>query len=129
MPNEGQEAQKETEPQSRSQGGSGANTALKVAAAAAATGAAAYAARKAVTRDGGSSNGQNGQGSERGGKQDSGMVGSIVSGSWDAAREQLLPLAEEAAGAAGKFVARNGPDILRDRLVPKFISSFENARD
>jgi hypothetical protein len=57
------------------------------------------------------------------------MVGSIVSGSWDAAREQLLPLAEEAAGAAGKFVAQSGPDILRDRLVPKFISSFENARD
>jgi hypothetical protein len=122
MASEEQDAREEQEGQ---QGGGGGATALKVAAAAAATGAAAYAARKAVTRNGGS----NGHGSERSSSKDSGLAGSIFSGSWDAARDQLLPLAEDAAGAAGKFVAENGPEIVCDRLLPRFISSFENARD
>lgn len=102
----------------------GTGTAIKAVAAAAATGAAAYAARKALTRD---SSGGNGGSSSRSSKSDGGIVGSIFSGSWDAARDQLLPLAEDAAGMAGKFVAENGPDVVRDRIVPKFISSFEDA--
>jgi hypothetical protein len=45
-----------------------------------------------------------------------------------AAKDSLLPFAEEAAGAAGEWVGRNGPDYVCDSIVPRFISGFERAR-
>jgi gas vesicle protein GvpK len=45
-----------------------------------------------------------------------------------AARESLFPLAEDAAGAAGRYVAEHGPDFLSERLVPRFITAFNNAK-
>lgn len=110
----------------QSGGGSGLKAA---AAAAAAAGAAAIIARKALSGDGGSSNGQrsqNGGGSQssrRGGT----TFGSIASGGWDAARDALGPAAEDAAAALGKFVAQNAPDVVRERIVPRFIESFNEA--
>ena len=52
----------------------------------------------------------------------------VLSGGWEAARDALLPAAEDAAGAAGEYVAQHGPEILRDRIVPRFVESFNEAR-
>ena len=121
----------QTKEQATQGGGSGLKAA---AAAAAAAGAAAIIARKALSGDH-SSNGQrsqNGGGGGGGGKDSSrqggGMFGSIASGGFDVARDALLPAAEDAAAAVGKFVAENAPEIVRDRIVPRFIESFNDAR-
>jgi hypothetical protein len=104
------------------------NKAVKAAAAAAATTAAGYAVRKALAHDG-SSNG-NSNGSERSKKRGtaSGIIASAAATSWDAAADVLLPLADEAAESAGKYVATHGPEILRERIVPKFIEAFNDAK-
>jgi len=34
---------------------------------------------------------------------------------------------EEAADSAGKWTAKNAPDIVRDQLVPRFIEAFNDA--
>jgi hypothetical protein len=107
-------------------GGSGLKAA---AAAAAAAGAAAIIARKALSGDGGTSNGhrsQSGGGSQSRGQSGT-MFGSLASGGWDAARDALGPAAEDAAAALGKFVAQNAPDVVRERIVPRFIDSFNEA--
>jgi hypothetical protein len=36
-------------------------------------------------------------------------------------------MAEEAADAAGRYVATHGPDFMRERVVPKFIEAFNDA--
>jgi hypothetical protein len=108
--------------------GIGTGTAAKAVAAAAATGVAALAARKVMSGRGGS----NGQSSNGGAPQQQGGEGSILnsvlSGGWDAARDALLLAAEEAVGAAGEWLAEHGPDVLRDRIVPRFVRSFNEAR-
>jgi hypothetical protein len=114
-------------------GGSGTRTAMKAAAAAAATGAAAMAVRKALSSSNGkskngSSGGESGERSQKGGKSGS-LLTSVASGGWEAARDAVLPLAEDAAGAAGTYLAQNGPDVVRDKIVPRFISSFNEARE
>jgi hypothetical protein len=124
--NETTEAQEETgETES---GGSGARTAVKAAAAAAVTGAAAMAARKAFSHSSdGKSNGSSASVTKgRGGS--STLLTSIASGGWDAARDAVLPLAEDAAGAAGTWLAKNGPEVVRDKIVPRFIKSFNDAK-
>jgi hypothetical protein len=120
----------ETRPRSTTQSGGGSG--LKAAAAAAAAaGAAAIIARKALSSDGGGTNGRrssNGGGSSKSSRETGTMFGSIASGGWDAARDALGPAAEDAAAAVGKFVAENAPDIVRERIVPRFIESFNEAR-
>jgi len=111
--------------QKESQGGAG-GTAVKAAAAAAATSVAAIAARKALSSRK-SSNGQGGNSSSRGDSES--VIGSVLSGGWDAARDALIPAAEDAAGAAGEYFARSGPEVLRERIVPRFVDSFNNARE
>jgi hypothetical protein len=111
-------------------GGSGmGSTALKAAAAAAAAGAAAVVARKALSHDegGSGSSGSDSQSNGNGGSK-SGALGTIAAGGWEAARDALLPAAENAAGAAGAFVAENAPEVVRDRIVPRFIESFNDSR-
>src|SRR5919197_1266285 len=119
--NETNEAQETTE-----DGGSGTRTAVKAAAAAAVTGAAAMAARKKFSSNDKSGNGSGTPATK--GRGSSTLLTSIASGGWDAARDAVLPLAEDAAGAAGTWLAKNGPDIVRDKIVPRFISSFNEAR-
>jgi hypothetical protein len=102
-------------------------------AAAAATGAAALAAKKVMSGRSSSSNGHssNGDSAERqsdGGDDEGSILNSVLSGGWEAARDALLPAAEDAAGAAGEYVAQHGPEILRDRIVPRFVESFNEAR-
>jgi hypothetical protein len=122
-------AENETSEQQVEDGGRGTRTAVKAAAAAAATGAAAVAVKKALSSD---SNGKSKSEEESGGRgrrAGSGeLLASVASGGWEAAREHLLPLAEDAAGAAGSYLARSGPDVVREKIVPRFISGFQNAR-
>jgi hypothetical protein len=110
--------------QEKLSGGAG-NTAIKAAAAAAATAATTYAVRKALSHDSesGSSNGSDSSQKRSG---TSGILASAAATSWDAASDVLLPLADDAAEAAGKYVATHGPDILRERIVPKFIEAFND---
>jgi hypothetical protein len=119
------EEQEQTNQETQDESGGNRGTAMKAAAAAAATGVAAIAAKKAFS--GRSHNGQ----AKNGGSPSKGDTGSLVSsmlaGGWDAARDALLPIAEDAAGAAGEFLAENGPDVIRERIVPRFIQSFNEA--
>jgi hypothetical protein len=105
-------------------GGNATRTAVKAAAAAAATGAAAVAAKKVLSsRSNGSTNG--GSGSKKSGGS---LVTSIASGSWDAAQDAIVPLAADAAAAAGKYLAQSGPDVVKEEIVPRFIDAFNEAR-
>ena len=105
-------------------GGNATKTAIKAAAAAAATGAAAVAAKKALSsRSNGSTNGESGSKKSGGGS----FVSSIASGSWDAAQDAIVPLAADAAAAAGKYLAQSGPDVVKDEIVPRFIEAFNEA--
>ena len=107
----------------------GGHTAVRVAAIAAATGATALAAKKAL-----SSRGQSGEeGQKRSKPQGSSgdgasMFTEMLESGWSAAKDSLLPFAEDAAGAAGEWVARSGPELVADTLVPRFIRGFERAR-
>src|SRR3954453_191544 len=122
-----EQRQEGTEQSGQSTTGSGSGSAaVKAAAAAAATGVAALAAKKALSGRQ-QSNGQAANGVSGSGSGSDSIFSSMVSGGWEAARDQLLPLAEDAAGAAGQFLARNAPDVVRERIVPKFISSFNEA--
>lgn len=108
--------------------------ALATAAAAAAAGAAVYGLRKALASGGGASSlvpgrdqddgGDDGEEGESGGRLPG---GSLVSTVLDSASSSLLPLAEEAADSLGKWTAENAPDVVRDRIVPRFIESFNDA--
>jgi hypothetical protein len=107
--------------------------ALATAAVAAAAGVGAYALRKALTSGSATSlvPGRNGQGDGED-DDDEGNGGSrggssLLSTVLDSASSSLLPLAEEAAEAAGKWTAENAPDVVRDRIVPRFIESFNDA--
>lgn len=119
------------EQQEEQQGGgeSGArNTALKTAAAVAATSAAAYGAKKALSsRGNGNGNSSNGDSSPSQKGDMSSMLNSALAGGWEAARDALIPAAEDAAGAAGEWLAQNGPDFVNERIVPRFIESFNEA--
>ncbi|HEU5243254.1 MAG TPA: hypothetical protein VFU33_02530 [Gaiellaceae bacterium] len=109
--------------------------ALATAAVAAAAGVAAYGLRKALTsgsatslvpsrsdQDDGEDDGEeNGNGGS--GPRGSSLLSTVL----DSASSSLLPLAEEAADAAGKWTAENAPDVVRDRIVPRFIESFNDA--
>jgi hypothetical protein len=109
--------------------GSG-KSALTAAAAAAATTAATYAVRKKLSHDheqSGSNGGSNGSSATKK-KSGSGLLSSAAATSWDAASDVLLPLADDAAEAAGKYVATHGPEVLRERIIPKFIEAFNDAR-
>jgi len=116
-------------------GGGTANAALKAAAAAAATGAATYAVKRIRSHDGGKSSGDGDERDEGSGKSSRGKSGSSPSilasaaaTSWEAAADALMPMAEDAAEAAGKYLATHGPEIVRDRIVPRFIEGFNDAK-
>ena len=113
--------------------------ALATAAVAAAAGAAAYGLRKALTTGGGGTSLASRRDDEDDREYDddedreSNGGGTLARGSsllstiWDSASGSLLPLADEAADAAGKWAAENAPDVVRDRIVPRFIESFNDA--
>jgi hypothetical protein len=96
---------------------SAARTALRAAAIAAGTTAATAAARKALR-----SSGSEGAGAR------ATIVAALLS-AWEAAQEHVLPPAEDAMEAIGRFLATDAPEVLRDRLVPRLVEAFEDARE
>jgi len=121
--------EQQQESQQAQQGASGGKgTTAKAVAAAAATSVAAVVAKRALSNRG-SSNGQSGNGGSGSSKGDAGSIlNTVLTSGWDAARDALLPAAEDAAGAVGGYLAENGPEIIRERIVPRFIDSFNEAR-
>jgi hypothetical protein len=107
-----------------SNGGAG-RTAVRAAAIAAVSGATALAAKKAFI-DRGSGEDKPERSERKGGGSD--VVGSMVSSAWDSARDSLVPMMENAATSAGEYLARNGPDLVRETIVPRFIDGFERGR-
>jgi hypothetical protein len=111
--------------------------ALATAAAAAAAGAAVYGLKKALASGGNGktsrgehedddyeNDGDDGDERENGGGS---SAGGFLESVWESASDAMVPLAEEAADAAGKWVAQNAPDLIRERIVPRFIESFQDA--
>jgi hypothetical protein len=117
-------AEEQDQAQSASNGGH--STALKAAAAAAATGAATLAVRKAMSH-GESRDDEEGGTKSRGSGNTSALLRSAGSSAWEAASNALLPMAEDAAEAAGKYLAEKAPDVVRERIVPRFIEAFNNS--
>jgi hypothetical protein len=123
----------QTEKQTHENGnGSSGHGALKAAAAAAATGAATFAVQKAISshgrrRDTGDEGDDAGMERRTRAGSSSSVFASAGSSAWEAASGALVPLAEEAAEAAGKYLAEHAPDVVRDRIVPRFIKAFNEA--
>jgi hypothetical protein len=91
-----------------------------------------YALRKALASGGGSSNAlarRNGDGDDEGDENGNGggSRSALLDTVWDSASDAVLPMAEEAADAAGKWLAENAPDVMRERIIPRFIESFSDA--
>ena len=120
------EQQQEAPQQQQGESG-GKGTAVKAAAAAAATSVAALAAKKAWSSRG-STNGQSRDGGSSSGGDPVSVLSSVLTSGWDAARDALLPAAEDVAGAAGEYLAKSGPEIIRERIVPRFIELFNEAQ-
>jgi hypothetical protein len=102
------------------------DSALATAAVAAAAGAAAYGLRKVLSDSGDGTSHRRDRGHDDD-ENDESRGGSLLHTVWDSASDTLLPLADDAADAAGKWVAENSPDVIRDRLLPRFIESFTDA--
>lgn len=101
--------------------------ALAGAAVSAAIGVAVYGLRKALAEGkGGPLLGRRDDDGERAVHLRSRHDPLLVT-AWDSASHALVPLAESAAEAAGKWVAKNSPDLVRERLMPRFIESFTDA--
>jgi hypothetical protein len=110
----------------RSNGGA-RKTVARAAPFAAASIATALAARRAFTdRGSGETTPERKTSGSDGG--DGTMFSSVVSSAWDSARDSLVPMMEDAATHAGEYLARNGPDVVRETIIPRFISGFERAR-
>jgi hypothetical protein len=103
---------------------------VRAAAIAAVSGATALAAKKAFSGRDQSESGQRGaKSASRQAKSDGdSMLKDMLASGWSAAKDSLLPFAEDGATAAGEWVARSGPEFVADRLVPRFIRGFERAR-
>ena len=122
--------------QTETSGGTATSNAVNALAAAAATGAATYAVRKALaardTHDA-SDEDEDDDAEERtrngldrsGGK--SSLRQLVDSGILASASHLLLPVVEQAAEAAGRYVAEHAPDAVRKQIVPRFIDAFEKA--
>jgi hypothetical protein len=97
--------------------------ALVGAGVAAAVGVAVYALRKALA-EGGVGLSPRGDENEQGETAGNRPVLETI---WESAADTLIPFAEDAAEAAGKWAAENSPAVIRDRLLPRFIDSFKAA--
>jgi hypothetical protein len=119
--------QSEQTKEQQTQGGNGSSagkTALRTAAIAAATGATAIAAKRAFSdRQQGSPSKQ-----RNGGSGEESLLGGMLGSGWHAAKDSLVPFAEDAAKAAGEYLASSGPEVVRETIVPSFIEGFEGSR-
>jgi hypothetical protein len=92
--------------------------ALAGAAVSAAVGLALYGLRKALARAA-----EEDSTDERSSPRSGPFLPAVLESRADA----LLPLAEHAAVAAGRWVAKNSPAVVRERILPRFIESFQDA--
>jgi hypothetical protein len=126
-------ASEETQTEERQENGHDARrTVVRAAAIAAASGATALAAKKALSSNDSSSEGDDDEQQSRRKKSSGGgdsMMSTMAGSAWNSARGTLMPMIEDAAGQAGEYLAKNGPEIVRDNIVPRFIRGFENARE
>ena len=117
----------QTEQKEKQQNGlDGRRTVVRAAALAAASGATALAAKKAFSQDSSTED----EGGRRRRDRDAGdgsVMSTMVGSAWSSARESLVPMIEDAAGQAGEYIAKNGPDLVRESIVPRFIRGFQSA--
>ena len=99
----------------------------RVAAIAAASGATAYAARKVLSGRSVGENGGSKSRSKKSGVPAGSLVEAAVSSGWDVAKDSLIPVIEDAATRAGKFLGERAPEVVREVIVPRFIAGFEKA--
>ena len=52
---------------------------------------------------------------------------SIAGSAWESASQHLVPVAGQAAAAAGEALAQKSPDFVRDELMPRFIEGFQKG--
>lgn len=113
-------------------GSSGAKKALKVGALAAAAGTAAFAASKAMSSRGEQTeqaSSDDGKAGALGGRVSMDQVVSAIGNArWDVLKDLVLPFAESGAKSAGGFVAKEGPELLSESLIPSFIAGFNEAQ-
>ena len=118
----------QTEQKEKQQNGhDGRRTVVRAAALAAASGATALAAKRVLSQDSSTED----EGGRRRRDRDPGdgsVMSSMVGSAWSSARESLVPMIEDAAGQAGEYLARNGPEVVRENIVPRFIRGFERGR-
>jgi hypothetical protein len=114
--------------QSSGNGSDARKTAFRAAAIAAASGATAIAARKAFSGSQSQQENASKQQNGGGGLGGDSLVGGMVGSGLNAARDSLLPFAEQAANAAGEYLGSNGPDFVRETIVPAFIEGFQGAQ-
>ena len=119
---------KETTDGHEASNGSGRKTVVRAAALAAASGATAFAAKKAFSDRGSTSVAKRKSDDTRGGQEGESLVSSMVTSAWDSARDSLVPMIEDAASQAGEFLAQNGPEIVRETVIPQFIRGFERGQ-
>jgi hypothetical protein len=105
--------------------GGGRKSVVQTAALAVAASAAALAAKRMFSDQ---SLPRPQRDSESGPPGDDSLLNSMLASGWRAAQDSLLPVAEEAAATAGAYIARSGPEVIRERLLPRFISGFERGR-
>jgi hypothetical protein len=126
------EQQETTEqPTGDEQSNGGHKAAVRAAAIAAATGATAFAAKKAFSgrEQSGGGDGETQRRGKRGSRGgDESVITEMIRSGWHAAKDSLVPFAEDAAGAAGEWVGREGPELLRETIVPRFVRGFEQSR-
>ena len=60
-------------------------------------------------------------------KPSGGSRRSALDSAREAASDQLLPIAREAASSLGATVAKKAPELVRDELMPRFIEGFQKT--
>ena len=61
-------------------------------------------------------------------KRAEGAAPTIKTAGRELSKKNLIPLAESLAASAGKYAATNGPELLRERILPRFVRAFDEAR-
>ena len=119
------ESSTQQQEQSSGNGSEGRKTALRAAAIAAASGATAIAAKRAFS---GSQQSEERRSTRQSNGSGDSLMGGVLGSGWHAAKDSLVPFAEDAATAAGEYLGRSGPDFVRETIVPAFIEGFQSGQ-
>lgn len=114
-------------------GSSALRTAATAGALAAAAGTTVYVTRRVLRSEPGAqaggeaTNRASSAASSSGGRFDT-FLSTLNSQGLAAAANMLIPVAENAAHAAGVYAADKSPDVVADRILPRFVDGFNEAR-